>query len=390
MPSPSPSPVPSRSEPPSGVRHRAAAPAPLVDLVEELLHPETRPRLRVHPQDAGDLLQDALLLFVERHERIQPGSWRAWILGTLRNRERELFKKQALWKKYEPLLEAHLQEHAPWGQEPDVAIRQQQVLLALIWLLDQVEPSRRDVTERVLFDGLSLEAIAAETSVPLGTVRSRWTRAKVDMRDAIDRERARLDDVFVAIMVAIVGAWALWIATHVRRAAGALAPGRVGAGSQSARPSSPQAVRVGASFACALLALLVIRHVATRVLESSASADAASVEVLAATPAEQVREGDLLLLQPFLTTNAERELDWATSETPRAGASLGPASSARADDCEAEVGRGLLDRANTALHEGDERMARDALRLYDEDFPSDPFPALRAQVANALASRRTP
>lgn len=344
-----------------------------------MLRSDRRPKVRVSPSDAEDLLQDTLLLFLEKHESIQPGSWRAWILGTLRNRELELFKKQALWRKYEPQLEAHAQHAGPWCAEPDAAIRQEQILFALKWLLAQVQPSRRDVAERYLFDGVTLAAIAAETGSPLGTVRSQWTRAKRDMRAAIERERAELDDLFVAVMLAILGAWCVWIGAHVRRTVGVLAGGH-----RLRR-------RAGVAFACALLPLAVLRHTALEPLQPPGAATiAASFEASAGTFAGEVqhdtaRSDKRLVLAPFLTTNAERELEWGSQPAARRGMPAPPA-----EDSERELGRGLLGRANTALQQGHERIARDALLLYDDEFPDNPFPALRAQVVSALAKRRSP
>ncbi len=379
-----------------------------------MLRSDRRPKVRVGPSDAEDLLQDTLLLFLEKHESIQPGSWRAWILGTLRNRELELFKKQALWKKYEPQLEAHAQHAGPWCAEPDAAIRQEQVLFALKWLLAQIHPSRRDVAERYLFDGVTLAAIAAETGSPLGTVRSQWTRARGDMRAAIERERAELDELFVAVMLAILGAWCVWIGAHVRRTAGVLAgvlgrpqPPSATRGSGTTRrwhPSSPRVARgrhdrgghrwrrrAGVAFACALLPLVVLRHTPLDSLQPPGAATiAASFEASAGTfagemPHDTARSDEHLVLTPFLTTNAERELEWGSPPTALRAAPAPPA-----EDPDREIGRGLLGRANTALQQGHERVARDALRLYDEEFPDDPFPALRAQVASALVSRRSP
>lgn len=371
--------------------------------------------MRVGPWDAEDILQDALLLFVEKRDSIQPRAWRAWILGTLRNRERELFKKQALWRKYEPLLETHRQDHGPWCAEPDVALRQREILLALIWLRSQVEPSRRDVAERHLFDGLSLEAIAEETHAPLGTVRSRWARARKDMRAAIEREREELDDAFVAVMIALLGAWTLWIVARVRRTTHVVV---ATARRRLRRPSGPRAARgrrtarsrtgrrrFAAAVACALLPIAAANHAAS---ESSSGA-AATIDAND-VPHEDGpgRAREILPLTPFLTTNAEREREWTplvdasirSSSTASAAAgrssSTAPAAAGRSTPTvpsttsEHERGRGLHERARAALREDHEDMARDALRLYDEDFPHDPFPALRAQVASALVERSEP
>jgi hypothetical protein len=100
------------------------------------------------------------------------------------------------------------------------------------------------------------------------------------------------------------------------------------------------------------------------------------------------REQERLVLRPFLATNAEPEREW---EAGRAAVLVPSDAGAKfRGDAGAKLGRGLLARANTALQQGHEELARDALQLYDAELPHNPFPALRAQVAAGLAARRAP
>lgn len=424
LPAPKPAPTPGRSDPPgrpdppSGVRRCPCLPPHLLAVLASVLDPQRRPGLRVSVSDTEDILQDSLLLFIEKHDSIQPGAWYAWIYGTLRNRERELLKRRALRSKYHPLLAAYLQAHTPQHAEADARLRQRELLAALTWLLDQVAPSRRDVAERYLFDAVPLEEIAAETGRPLSTVGSQWRRAKEDMRAAIARERAKLDPVFVAVLLAIVSAWYLWLAEHGRRLAVALAapftPGlRRSTPPEDAAPRTPRPTksraarqrhdnatrlrprrpRTGAATACAMLPLVLLKHVPLDVPPSPGTIFATSFDATAASLATEARHdgdarrhADHTVFRPSQTTNAEPERDSvATARTPHAA----PATRAVVPDTPVspvlhKMARGFLARATEALSRGDVDIARDALRLYDTGIPGNPFPAERARIAAML------
>ncbi len=418
-PSPDRSDPPSPSEPPSGVRRCPCLPPHLLAVLASVLDPKRRPGLRVGVSDTEDILQDTLLLFIEKHEGIQPGAWYAWIYGTLRNRERELLKRRALRSKYHPLLAAYLQAHTPQHAEADAQLRQREILSALTWLLDQVAPSRRDVAERYLLDAVSLEEIAAETGRPLSTIGSQWRRAKGDMRAAIARERAKLDPVFVAVVLAIVSAWYLWLADHGRRlAAGLAAPfppdlprstPPEDAAPRTPRPAKsraarqrhdnatrPRRARTGAALTCAVLPLVLLKHVPLDVPPAPGAIFATSFDATAASLATEARhDGDArrhtahTVFTPFQTTNAEPERESVATARAHHAA---PHIRAAAPDTPLSpvlhaMARGFLARATEALSRGDVDIARDALRLYDTGIPGNPFPAERARIAAMLRDR---
>lgn len=419
LPAPKAAPTPGRSDPPSGVRRRPCRPPHLLVVLASVLDPKRRPRLRVGVSDAEDILQDTLLLFLEKHESLQPGAWYAWVYSTLRNREREFLKRRALRSKHHPLLAAYLLAHTPQHAEADARLRQQELLSALTWLLDQVAPSRRDVAERYLFDAVPLEEIAAETGRPLSTVGSQWRRAKEDMRAAIARERSKLDPVFVAVLLAIVTACYLWLADHGRRLAATLAapftpdlrrstppedaaprppqlPKSRAARHRHGTSTPPRRPRTGAAAACAVLPLVLLKHVPLDVPPSPGAVFATSFDATAASLATEARhDGDArrhtdhTVFTPFRTTNAEPERDSAAAaRTPHAA----PDTRTVVPDTPVspvlhKMARGFLARATEALSRGEVDIARDALRLYDTGIPGDPFPAERARIAAMLRGR---
>ncbi len=409
---------PSPSEPPSGVRRRPCLPPPLLAVLEDVLHRKHRRAPRSCASDAEDILQDTLLLFVEKQQCIRPGSGHAWFYSALHNRERELLREKALRRKYAPLVAAYCNEHTSRGGSPDAPIRQHDILSALVWLLGQVARSRRDVAERHMLDGVTLAEIAAGSGEPINTVEAKWRRARADMRAAIARERARLDPVFVAVLTAIISAWFLWLAGSGRRVAGALtaAIGRdrrsptpaapaVSRAQRAAGPGaargrhdagpSPRGARIGAAAACAVLPLVLLKHVPIDVPPSPGAIFAASYADTAASLASEGRhdddvrrDADHAVFTPFLATNAEREREWgAGAATPRAAPVSRPATAAPVSPVLQKMARGFLARATEALARGDVDIARDALSLYDLGIPGNPFPAERARVAATLRGR---
>jgi RNA polymerase sigma-70 factor (ECF subfamily) len=154
----------------------AAAPA---HVVGEFL--KVRPRLRVYalsltqdPDRADDLVQDAFVRAVEHADQYQPGTnFAGWIFRVLRNHyldQRRRPKNRA----HEDIHEVRLA--TPQRQEDRIRFRE---LVALLRLL----PKRnRLVLLMHGLDGMTLEEIAVQTDVELGTVKSRISRA----RDLLD------------------------------------------------------------------------------------------------------------------------------------------------------------------------------------------------------------
>ena len=108
----------------------------LADLSVECLLNEQRPqilailaRYRVPASDAEDLVQDALLALVYKHESIRKPQ--AWLLGTLRNRCRLYWRQRRLRiceSLDEALISALESSDAPGGRNVDARIDLERVL----------------------------------------------------------------------------------------------------------------------------------------------------------------------------------------------------------------------------------------------------------------------
>lgn len=99
-----------------------------------------------------------------------------WIFTIARNRKIDALRKQ---RRPEP-------EDLPWGPEPEPdqadALVLQQEIEKLGSALRQLPEKQRELIERAFFGDLSHSEIAAETGLPLGTIKSR-------IRLALDRLR---------------------------------------------------------------------------------------------------------------------------------------------------------------------------------------------------------
>ena len=87
-----------------------------------------------------------------------------------------------------------LAEHASGDLSPDRALEQRQTLTLLQESLDELPENMRDILLMVGIDEISYEDAAALLTVPVGTVRSRLSRARAALRDKLAQKGLRLDD----------------------------------------------------------------------------------------------------------------------------------------------------------------------------------------------------
>lgn len=360
-------PVSPPSDPPSGIRPRAADPADLHVLAGEILGKPGKwsRRLRVSGPDAEDLLQDALVLLVEHAREIEPRARWNWFSSALQNRRMRLSRDRARAAKIEPLLEGHLRDLPAPFAAPDAEILEEQRRDAARWLVEQVHPSRRRVAELHLWEDRMLEEIAVELSTPLGTIRSRWDRAKGDMRAAIEREQKKQGGLgwLVAIVALLSAAWFWLLGRSENRGVGVESTPRESASSARGRRSR----RV---FACAALPLLLSIH------EESPQ------------PTLAVDEGAIELghvfsyaFAPNISVNAEREMEWGHG---KAISSKGALVAQEPTDPEIKMARLLLTQASLAVARGDAATAKQMLRDYDRNVTNNFFAPFRTKVEASI------
>lgn len=133
---------------------------------------------------ADDLVQECLTRAIARIDSWQPGTnMRAWLFTILRNS----FFNEVRRENRSPIDHG---EEEPFGK----TLSNQEAHIQLLELRQafaNLSDDHRDVLALVAIEGLSYEEAAAVLDVPIGTVRSRTSRAREMLRGMIDRDKAQ-------------------------------------------------------------------------------------------------------------------------------------------------------------------------------------------------------
>jgi RNA polymerase sigma factor (sigma-70 family) len=140
-------------------------------------------------RNADELVQRTLLACTQSLGRFEGRStFRTYLFGIARN-QYLMYRRAEAFSGAEPVTLTTLPEESP---SQLVAVRQEQVLLMMA--LQRVEPDFARVLRMFYWEERSIEEIADELEIPLGTVKSRLARgrgslkahlAKVPMRDEL-------------------------------------------------------------------------------------------------------------------------------------------------------------------------------------------------------------
>ena len=139
-----------------------------------------------HPDDAEELAQQAFMEAVKGYAGFrQEAELSTWLYGIAKNLVRHYLSRSPR-RCYEFCGEESLLD--VWDQAPTPleALEQGQQLQALAQSLSELSGPMRDVLWLVTVDGLSYEAVAQQLSIPIGTVRSRVSRARSQLRTRMD------------------------------------------------------------------------------------------------------------------------------------------------------------------------------------------------------------
>ena len=130
--------------------------------------------------DADDLVQETVVRALDRMALFQPGTnLRAWLFTIMHNLRvnavrRSKRESSGLSDEVMALLST------PGRQAPAIALRD------LRRAIDELDEAHRSVLLLVGLEGLSYEEVADILSVPMGTVRSRLSRARTRLRHLLD------------------------------------------------------------------------------------------------------------------------------------------------------------------------------------------------------------
>jgi RNA polymerase sigma-70 factor, ECF subfamily len=133
------------------------------------------------PDLADDLVQDCLERAISRFHHFRPGTnLRGWLFTILLNIVRS-HTRSAKWRNQAlPLDDLNCRATVPGSQEVSLTMRDLQRAF------DQLAPSFREVIMIVAVEGLSYEEAAGIIGTPVGTVRSRLSRARSQLREALE------------------------------------------------------------------------------------------------------------------------------------------------------------------------------------------------------------
>lgn len=149
-------------------------------------------RLTADRADAEDATASTFLEVWHRHERVQvhDGSALPWLYGVATNVCRNLTRKRRRH------LRAVARIDEP-GAQPDHADRvaerldSEQRMRDVLASIERLPQRERDVVALVAWSGLSYEEAAAALAVPVGTVRSRLSRARARLTSDIGDTQGR-------------------------------------------------------------------------------------------------------------------------------------------------------------------------------------------------------
>ena len=143
--------------------------------------------------DAQDLAQQAFLEAVRSYSSFRGQSeLSTWLYGIAMNLVRNHLSR-APHRRYEFTDESVLSDLACNGLSPEQAIEQTERMRHLNAALEDLPESMRSILLMVAVDEMSYESAAALLTVPVGTVRSRLSRARAALRVKLQARGVELD-----------------------------------------------------------------------------------------------------------------------------------------------------------------------------------------------------
>lgn len=146
-----------------------------------------------HKSDAEDLTQQAFAEAVRSFQSFRGQSeLSTWLYGIAMNLVRNYLSRTPT-RKYDFVGDAELEFSASEQPNPEEQMAQTQRLTALAKALEELPPRMREVLLMVAVDELSYEEAAVLLTVPVGTVRSRISRARAALRSKLEGDGIELE-----------------------------------------------------------------------------------------------------------------------------------------------------------------------------------------------------
>jgi len=175
-------PLPPSEGPPRPGRHNEEVQGQLLAELEELI-----PRLRRYARSltrdetrADDLVQDTLIRAIDKLHLFEPGTnLVAWLFTIMRNIHINALRSAKWERDQDP---ADLELPVPGLQLSNLALRD------LARAMSALPDDQRETVMLVAVEGLAYQDAAEIMSVPIGTVRSRLSRARTRLRQLMNGE----------------------------------------------------------------------------------------------------------------------------------------------------------------------------------------------------------
>jgi RNA polymerase sigma factor (sigma-70 family) len=145
-----------------------------------------------NPHDVEDLVQDTLLEAVRCVDQFQGQSRpETWLFGIAMNLMRNYYKRA---RQRDICVSAEPDDMASEAADDPLEIAQHRELADRVArLLPALSRDHQQLLHLVVWDDLSYEEAATQLSIPIGTVRSRVSRARSFLRSQIERGGRALD-----------------------------------------------------------------------------------------------------------------------------------------------------------------------------------------------------
>lgn len=140
---------------------------------------------------AADAVQEALIKVHRALPRFQDGNFRSWLLRIVTNTCYDYLRSQRrrATVSLEDLTEQHGLEfpslHLSEHENPEVLVTQQESMRYLLEAINDLPAWHRDVVLLIDVHGLDYNEAATHLDLPLGTVKSRLSRARAALRNEL-------------------------------------------------------------------------------------------------------------------------------------------------------------------------------------------------------------
>jgi RNA polymerase sigma-70 factor (ECF subfamily) len=156
-------------------------------------------RLVRNPDDAGDLLQETILRGYRFFHQFTPGTnCRAWLLTILYNNFRNAYRRSsqeqpaASAEDFARQSDLHGLADVPPDSNPETIVGERRISPEVTSALDALPEEFRVALMMVDMEDLSYREVSSVLDIPVGTVKSRVSRGRAMLREALKRyARAR-------------------------------------------------------------------------------------------------------------------------------------------------------------------------------------------------------